>query len=210
MRKVFTLPLVLSGRTLVFLVRPLAVFSLLFSLSAMVQAQWQLQSDESSLRYGTVKKGAVYEINSFDGLKGRITDQGMAELSVDLASVNTGISIRDTRMKTMLFNLAEFPQAKIQVPVELEQLQALNVGEMWPLSSGGILKLNGHEQTVLTELHVYRISETRWLVLTAQPVMIDAGVFGLAEGVEALRKIANLDSIMPQVPVYLELVFEQR
>ncbi len=172
-------------------------------------AQWDLKAVDSTFQYATVKNGAVYEVNSFDQIKGYIGSHGIATLTVDLASVNTGIAIRDTRMKKMLFNLAGFPEARIKMPVDIVQLAALSIGEMWPLSTGGELQLNGHQQTILTELHIYRLSEKRWLVKSAQPVMIDAQAFGLLEGVEALRKIAGLDGIMPQVPVSFDLVFEK-
>lgn len=184
------------------------LFMLLF-WPIVVLAQWDLKAEDSTFQFATVKNGAVYEVNSFEQIKGYIGSHGVATLTVELASVNTGIAIRDTRMKKMLFDLAKFPVARIKMPVDSEQLASLSIGEMWPLSTGGELQLNGQQRTVLVELHVYRIGEKRWLVTTAQPVIIDAEAFGLFKGVEALRGIAGLDSIMSKVPVSFDLVFEK-
>lgn len=187
----------------------LSVFVLMLLWSQLTQASWELQASDSTLRYGSVKNGSVYESNSFDGLKGYIGSHGLATLEIDLASVNTGISVRDTRMKTMFFDLAKFPAARMTMPVDVAQLSDMSVGEQWPLSTGGKLKLHGQEQMVLAELHIYRISEKRWLITSAEPIMVDSTQFGLSDGVEALRKIAGLDSILPKVPVSLQLVFEK-
>lgn len=172
-------------------------------------AQWELKAEDSTFQYATVKNGSAYEMNSFERIKGYIGSHGLATLTVELASVDTGIAIRDTRMKKMFFNLAKFPVARINMPVDNKQLADLEIGEMWPLSTGGELQLNGQQRTVLAELHIYRISDKRWLVTTAQPVIVDAEAFGLLKGVEALREIAGLDSIMSKVPVSFDLVFEK-
>ena len=47
----------------------------------------------------------------------------------------------------------------------------------------------------------------RLQVLTPAPVLIRAEDFGLAGGVEALRKVAGLESISTAVPVTVHLVF---
>lgn len=189
--------------------RRIYVLFIIMCWPVLALAQWELKAEDSTFQYATVKNGSAYEINSFEQIKGYIGSHGLATLTVDLASVNTGIAIRDTRMKKMLFDLAGFPLARLKMPVDTEQLMAMAEGEMWPLSSGGELQLNGQQRTVLAELHIYRISQKRWLVTTAQPVIIDAEAFGLLKGVEALREIAGLDSIMSQVPVSFDLVFEK-
>jgi len=188
----------------------LAAFAvMLFCWPVIALGHWELKAVDSTFQYATVKNGSKYEINSFEQMSGAISSSGIATLKVELASVNTGISIRDSRMKTMLFDLIKFPAAVVTLPVDTEQLMNMDVGELWPLSTGGKLNLNGEEQTVLAELHVYRISAERWLVKTAQPVIVDASNFKLVKGIEALREVAGLKSIMPMVPVHLELVFEK-
>lgn len=191
--------------------RKLIVIGCLLICTPMIAAaQWQLNTTDSSVLFGSVKKGAVYETSRFEQFSGHIGRRGIAELTIELASVDTGIDIRDSRMRTMLFNLTDYPRAQIQVPVDVEQFNAMVPGELWPLSAGGKVLLNGHERTVLAELHIYRLTEQRWLVKTAEPVVLNLAEFGLLGGLDALREIAGLDSIMPRVPVSLELVYDRQ
>ncbi|WP_174827341.1 MULTISPECIES: hypothetical protein [unclassified Ruegeria] len=56
---------------------------------------WTLDSDNSHLAYGTIKKNAVGEVNSFSKLSGHVTQDGHAEITIDLSSVRP-ISIFET------------------------------------------------------------------------------------------------------------------
>ena len=44
-------------------------------------------------------------------------------------------------------------------------------------------------------------------VLSARPVILNVGDFGLEKGVEALREIAGLSAISTAIPVSVQLVF---
>lgn len=68
-----------------------------FTQSAL--ADWALQGDQSSINFVSVKANAVAEVSQFKKVAGTIDKQGNVKLSIDLASVDTGISIRDERMK---------------------------------------------------------------------------------------------------------------
>ena len=68
--------------------------------------------------------------------------------------------------------------------------------------------LHGTQLSVTLDLNVARLSETRVLVSSRKPVIINAGQVGLAAGVEALREIAGLPSISPAVPVTFLMYFD--
>src|SRR5690606_31654272 len=82
-------------------------------LSSAAQAEWTLDNEASAFYYVTSKAGAVSELNSFGNLSGTIADDGSATLSIDLASVNTAIEIRDQRMRDIVFKVGEFPRAEV-------------------------------------------------------------------------------------------------
>ncbi|WP_217352030.1 hypothetical protein [Ruegeria sp. HKCCA6837] len=67
---------------------------------------WTLDSDNSHLAYGTIKKNAVGEVNSFSKLSGHVTQDGHAEITIDLSSVETNIDIRNERMIEFVFRKA--------------------------------------------------------------------------------------------------------
>ena len=58
---------------------------------------WTLDGEASKLAFGSVKKDAVGESHHFSGLSGGVAD-GIATISVDLASLETWIDIRNERM----------------------------------------------------------------------------------------------------------------
>jgi hypothetical protein len=51
------------------------------------------------------------------------------------------------------------------------------------------------------KVSVIRLNEKELIVVSAQPVIINAEQFGLTRGVEKLREIAGLTSIGHSVPV---------
>jgi hypothetical protein len=54
-----------------------------------------------------------------------------------------------------------------------------------------------------------KTSDSRIEIQPAQPIIIGAGLFGLAAGVEALREVAGLPSINPNVVVDFSLSFDE-
>ena len=78
---------------------------------------WQVDEAASSLGFVSVKNGVIVEGHRFTSLSGGVVDD-TASLSVDLASVDTAIEIRDERMRTMLFEVAEFPMAQVDLEID--------------------------------------------------------------------------------------------
>ena len=58
------------------------------------------------------------------------------------------------------------------------------------------------------EVVVARMSDGDLLVMSEKPVVVNAPLFNLADGVEALREIAGLPSISAAVPVSFVLSFD--
>lgn len=69
------------------------------------------------------------------------------------------------------------------------------------------MNLHGASTTMPVDMVVTRIGDDLVQVETAQPLVVSASTFGLAEGVAELQALANLDSITTQVPVSVSLVF---
>ena len=54
---------------------------------------------------------------------------------------------------------------------------------------------------------IARLSDSRVLVSSLKPVIVNAGVFDLANGIEELRELAGLPAISKAVPVSFVLMF---
>jgi len=173
------------------------------------QADWQLDGSASSFFYVTNKAAAVSEVNSFSGLSGSISDAGVATLSIDLATVDTAIDIRNQRMRDIVFQVAQFPKAEVSVTVDVEAMKAMKAGigstGSYPVS----VSLHGVKAEMTADLQVIKLDATTLQVQLARPLIVAADKFGLAAGVEELRTVANLPSITPNVVVDFTLVYRE-
>lgn len=168
---------------------------------------WRLVADESRLSFVSIKAGEVAETHTFESLSGSVTPGGQASVTIDLASVETNVEIRNERMQSMLFEVARFPDASVTASVPLEELSGLSVGERIRRSVPITVGLHGMNADYDADIYVTRIAEARVLVETASPVLVDASEFDLLEGIERLREVAGLPSITPAVPVTVSFVF---
>lgn len=177
--------------------------------SFSASADWSLDNEASSLHYLTSKAGAITELNAFTELSGSIKGDGLAVLDISLASVDTAIPIRDERMRTILFKVDDNPLASVEVDVSQLPLDTLSAGELLHEHLVAALTLNGVTNSVETEFTISVLEDGDLLISNRVPLVIDAGAYGLAEGVEALREVAGLPSINNNAVVSFSLVYRQ-
>lgn len=189
--------------------RTLIAASLLLAASA-ANADWQLDAAASSLYYVTSKASAVSEVNSFATLAGAIDAQGNATLGIDLASVQTAIEIRDQRMREIVFQTTQFPQATVSLQVDTAALDAMAAGSSMTANYTASVELHGVSQELALDLSIIKLDADNIQVQNARPLIVAAGSFGLAEAVEQLREIAGLPAINPNVVVDFTLVYHQQ
>ncbi len=179
-------------------------------LSAGAHADWALDSTASSLYYVTSKAGAVSEVNTFGGLGGGIADDGTATLTIDLATVNTAVEIRDQRMRDIVFKTSESPTASVTVNIDAAVIDGLAPGTLNLANHTATVSLAGMSAEIVTELHVIKLDADTVIVQLAKPLLVNAATFGLAEEVEELKTIAGLPSINPNVVVEFTLVYNKQ
>ncbi len=181
--------------------------SLWVSLGA--QADWQLKGDDSSVNFISIKKSAIAEVHLFKQLSGSINNNGEVKVSIDLASVDTNIAIRNERMKSLLFDVNKFATANILAKVDSGKLKAMKKGDFYQEDFDIVLSLHGIEKKITTAINVVKLADGSIRVSSVHPVIITAQDFGLSEGVEALRVAANLSVISTAVPVTFNMVFAE-
>lgn len=185
----------------------LSCFSLL-TLAGTAQAQWSLDNDESTVSFVSVKADHVAEVHTFDMLSGEIDDDGTVAITIELASVNTLIPIRNERMQAMLFETNMFPQANIEASIDLTSLEAMAPGTSETMQLNFSLEMHGASRSYSAEVKVTRLDEGL-LASTVKPIVVTAEDFDLVSGVEALREVAGLPSISRAVPVSFTVQFDQ-
>ncbi|PSU45285.1 YceI family protein [Photobacterium frigidiphilum] len=182
----------------------------LVSFSSSVLADWTLSPTDSSINFMSVKNAAVTEVHQFRNVSGSVTDNGDVKISIDLTSVDTAISIRDDRMKEMLFETGLFPVATLSATVDSDALSGLSAGKTMPIEAEFDLDLHGKKQLLTANLQVTGLENGGLQVNSINPIVIDSTAFKLDGGVAALQKVAKLNSIATSVPVNVQLFFMKK
>ena len=171
------------------------------------EGTWSLDSAASHLDYVSIKAGEVAEANRFDKLTGSVGADGAARIEIDLASVNTGVEIRDERMREIFFQVAEFPSAVVTAQLDPAQFAALEVGKVVVQPLAAKVSVKGMEAPIEAEVQIARVADGRVLATTTKPIIITTDMFGLTDELGELRALAQLPSISPAVPVTFTLAF---
>lgn len=177
--------------------------------AAVTQSDWTLEPAASRLAYVSIKAGEVAETNRFAGLSGSVAADGTARLAIDLASVDTGVEIRDERMREVFFNVAEHPAATVTARLDPVRFAGLAVGQSVTRRLKAEVTIKGASADVETEVLVSRTAEDRVLVVPTAPVIITTDMFGLTDELGELRALAQLPSITPAVPITFTLTFKR-
>lgn len=184
-------------------------FWMSLSFSSMATADWAIENDNSRLSFVSIKADTIAEVHHFQALEGGLSADGNFVLTIILASVETGIPIRNERMRELFFDTVQFPTATLTSSLDLSPLLDLAVGEQTTIAAEAQLELLGNSNTLTIESVVARLDANTLLVSSAQPVVVNAAEFGLTQGVEQLRAIAGLPSISPAVPVSFYLTLRE-
>ncbi|WP_299003007.1 YceI family protein [uncultured Shewanella sp.] len=177
-----------------------------FSVNA---ATWTVSNQESNVSYVSIKQGKIAEVNRFTQVDGQLNDKGAFSLTIPLSSVSTGIAIRDTRMKSVFFEVDKYPKLTLSAQIDPKSIQDLQLGEVARMEVDANIDFHGESKKMLVTVSVAKLSETGLLVTSTQPVIINAGEFELVSGVNKLRDLAGLTQISYAVPVSFVLSLHQ-
>jgi len=175
-------------------------------IAPLTFAEWNLSPD-SAVKFLSTKNTNITEVHEFTKLSGKVSDEGEAEVTIDLASADTGIAIRNERMQSMLFNVSEYAQARVSAELPDTLMLALSNGETAISTLPMTLELHGVEKEIEADVLATAGADGHVIVTTRSPVLIKADVWDLADGIDALREVAGLDRISTTVPVTFTLLF---
>lgn len=171
-------------------------------------AAWTLDNDASQVSFVSVKAGDAGEVHRFTEISGELSADGNASVTIQLASVDTLIPLRDERMREMLFKTSMFPTASLSADIDMEALNAIEPGDSMDMAANLALDLHGHQIVLAADMIVARLGDHRLMVSSRKPIIVNAASVDLVTGIEALREIAGLPSISKAVPVSFVLTFE--
>ncbi|MDP9655524.1 UNVERIFIED_ORG: hypothetical protein J2W87_003464 [Pseudomonas putida] len=185
-------------------------FLLLTGAAVSARADWYLDGESSRLSFVSTKNANVSEVQRFLVLHGKVDPQGLAQVEVELESINSGIPLRDERMRKELFQVERYPDALITTKIDLRPINDLAPGAQLELRLPLMVDLHGRQHEYQAELLATRLDDRRFQVVTLEPLVVNAEDFDLAPGLETLRKMAGLSAISLSVPVGAVLIFTAR
>ena len=173
----------------------------------LTEGAWTLDQATSRLSYVSIKAGEIAEPNRFETISGTIGADGLARIAIQLASVNTGVDIRNERMRDLFFEVTDNPEAVVTAQLDPAAFTGLAVGQTITRPLAATVALKGVEAPIETEVLVTRTAQDRVIVVPSAPVIVSTDMFELTDELGELRALAQLPSITPAVPVTFTLTF---
>ena len=171
-------------------------------------ANWSSVDDQSSVAFGSVKNSEFGEVHHFTDVSGKVSEAGALEISINLASVQTNIDIRNERMNEHVFGAGGLT-ATLTGQIDMEALAALGNGDTMLTDIEAELSFAGTENDIEARMLVARLGDDRVLVTTADFIMLSTDDLGITVGIDKLMELASLDSITRVTPVSVRMVFEK-
>lgn len=175
------------------------------SSAPSVAARWLLNETKSVLNFVSVKNTDVAENFTFSQLKGTVAADGKATLTIPLASIATGIDIRNTRMQSILWESNYLPSLHFSTQLDLGAVDAMAPGSTGVQSVTGDLVLHGVVKPIAFDVLVIKHNDRSVSFSPRKPIVINSADYDLNAGIEALRALGGVSSIGEKVPVYFKL-----
>ncbi len=172
---------------------------------------WVLDNERSSLAFVSIKAGDLPETHHFKSLSGDVDEDGSALVSIDLSSVDTGIEIRDERMREIVFGpiAAAGSAATATVSAELDVAAILALPPGSQMDQQVELEI-GFGPVTLSQsvaMTILKLASDEVVVTSRQPILLNAGLLGISDALDTLQSLAGLPSISRAVPVDVQLTF---
>ncbi len=169
---------------------------------------WTLDGATSSLRFQSVKNETTVETSSFATLSGGIDETGEATVTVFLNSIDTKVDLRNVRMRFLLFETYQFPEATVTVEVDPALLSDLSEVRRKVIPVDYTLNLHGIEKALATEVAVTLLSDDLVSVASHAPISIATSDFAMDLGVTKLEEAASVE-IIPSASVSFDFMFRR-
>lgn len=166
---------------------------------------WTLDGANSKVGFGSVKSDVIGEGHSFSGLSGTVSEDGMVELTLDLATVNTDLDIRNERIQEHVFKMA--PSAQLMAEVDMDAMKGLAVGSTMESVVEGTVMFLGEEVFVDLPVVAARLADDKVLIMSDGITYISTEELGIDAGIDKLMELARLERIDRAVPVTVRLMF---
>lgn len=178
------------------------------SATGLGAAHWTLDAAGSTLTYQSVKKNTVVETNRLRNLSGAVSPDGTASVTIDLNSVDSGIDVRDVRMRFLFFQTFKFPVATVSTKIDPVAVADLATKRRLKMQLPFTLDLHGFQKSFVANVVVTLISDAQVSVASESPIEIKVEDFGLLPAIEKLQQAGDVANIVPVASVSFDFLFD--
>ena len=184
----------------------IAATALTLSLVSLVSHahDWVLDTADSSISFVSTKKDNIAETHLFTDFNGNISND-KATVTIMPDSVESGIGIRNERMREFLFETGVFP--KITITADTGVLNGLQANVPVKTTIPATLSLHGVEKEISMDVMLLKTANASVTITSQKPVIIKAEDYNLNEGILKLSNLVGDIPITKAVPTYFSLVF---
>src|SRR5262245_17071502 len=147
---------------------------------------WVLDPANSTLTYQSVKKNTIVETNTIRNVSGRIESDGNAKVQFDLDSVDTGVDLRNVRMRFLFFETYKFPVATVTAKLDPAQFADLAKVRRMTVPLTFTLNLHGVDKELKGDAIVTMLTDSSVSVAAKAPIAVHVEDFGLLPNIHKL------------------------
>lgn len=184
----------------------LATLALALCSSMVSAANWQLDSEQSSLHFVSVKNEVVAEAHQFTQLSGS-WDGSTAMVSIGVSSMQTNIPIRNERIWQYVLMAEKNPSIDVTAKLSDDAVAAIAINSSKVLELPLTVTIAGETAVLNAKVRISKLSNATLLAVTEAPLMLNINSFKLTAGVAKLQELAGLKRIDPMVPVSFSVRF---
>lgn len=190
-----------------------ALFCIVSPMGALAQTSpfesgWLLDNEASVLNFVSVKKGTVMEQSRFDTVSGEIDETGLATVRIPLDSIDTSIDLRNVRMRFLLFQTFEYPEAIVTAQLTPDMLSGLTPGGTARIELPVTLDLHGVRADITVDASATLHGDNNVTVSSRRPFILHLEDFNLLEGLGKLEEAAEV-TITPSTAISFALNFDR-
>lgn len=185
--------------------RMFVLIGFIVSFGAYAKDDYKIIPSISSLNFATVKNQYIIETASIIPTKGLLNQDGTFSITLPISTIKTGISIRDERLKTLLFEESKFPKVVVTGKVDFETIS----NEPKLISLLVDVKIYGKVNTVTFPV-VVMSSDDYILVSSYNQSVIGTSDFGIpSENLIKLASTVGGINISDRAPISFILAFSK-
>jgi OOP family OmpA-OmpF porin len=173
----------------------------------LLNQDWVLNSSQSHIYMQTEKLQGVIEKHGFTQIDGNISRNGEASIKIDLNTLDTGIDLRNVRMRFLLFETYKFPTAEITAKLDKSKLADLETRTRVTYTLAARVNLHGIVKDFEIPVTIARVNDTTVTVSTVKPIVVGADTFDFTRGIGKLADAMGGIRIVPEASITFDLTF---